>query len=135
MRILAESVIREPRRLRDIAFVLRLMRTRASGAADNALTHSAEALSMAVTPSDQDLVPSGGTSRVAVRLFQEMTADLAQRQADRVVLHVDPKNKAANMFYSALGCKFRSITHAGLTRHLFEYELRPVNKTEHETAR
>jgi hypothetical protein len=135
-RIMVTSVVLQPRQLRDLLFVARLIRDRSATPQNGALRNSAEALSLAVSEADQKLIPVGGTTRVAVRLFHEMASDLRERGAHRIVLHVDPKNRAANMFYSALGCRFQSTTHAGLTRHLFAYELqRESAAVGHETVR
>ena len=122
-RIMLASVVRQPSLIRDLLFVARLMRDRSATPDNGALRNAAEALSLAVSERHQELVPEGGSTRVAVRLFHEMASDLRKRGGQRVVLHVDPKNRAANLFYSALGCRFYSTTHAGLTRYLFEYQL------------
>jgi ribosomal protein S18 acetylase RimI-like enzyme len=134
-RIMVATVVLQPRQLRDLFFVARLMRDRSATPHNGALRNSAEALSLAVMEAYQELIPAGGTTRIATRLFHEMASDLRGRGASRIVLHVDPMNRAANMFYSALGCRFRSTKHAGLTRHLFEYELRPSEAVDSQHAR
>jgi ribosomal protein S18 acetylase RimI-like enzyme len=120
------TVLTSPRRLKDVRFVLKLMTARGEGGSDEYLkSGAAEALSMAVLPGFQKLIPEGGKSRVAVRLLEEMGADLRERGVKDIAFYVDPKNSAANLLYSAMGCKFEKIVHAGIVRHRFIYSVAP----------
>jgi ribosomal protein S18 acetylase RimI-like enzyme len=105
--------------------VLKLMTARGGGSDEYLKSGAAEALSMAVLPGYQKLVPEGGKSRIAVRLIEEMGADMRQRGVKDIAFYVDPKNSAANLLYSAMGCKFEKIVHAGIVRHRFVYSLAP----------
>ncbi|MEW5915611.1 MAG: hypothetical protein AB1762_04365, partial [Gemmatimonadota bacterium] len=74
------TVLTSPKRLKDVLFVLKLMTARGESGNDEYLkSGAAEALSMAVFAGFQKLVPEGGKSRVAVRLIEEMAADLGKR--------------------------------------------------------
>ncbi|MGQ0537404.1 MAG: hypothetical protein ACT4R6_00535 [Gemmatimonadaceae bacterium] len=120
------TVLRSPGRLKDVLFVMRLMRERREDGDDEVLRRGAgEALSMAVLPEYRGAVPAGGTARLPTRLIELMAADLRERQVSEIAFYVDPSNLAANLLYSSLGCRFDKITHAGLTRHRFVYPVAP----------
>lgn len=120
------TVLTSPKRLRDVLLVLRLMGARSGHTDDQVLRGgAAEALSMAVLPEFQNVVPEGGKSRVAVRLIERMAADLRDRKVSKIAFYVDPANRAANLLYSAMGCSFEKILHAGLIRHRFVYPVAP----------
>lgn len=122
----ARAVLSSPKRLKDVLLVLRLMAERSPGTEDAALrSGAAEALSMAVLPEFQNVVPAGGKSRIAVRLIEMMAEDLRQRGVRDIAFYVDPANKGANLLYSAMGCKFEKIVHAGIPRHRFIYPVAP----------
>lgn len=120
------AVLTSPKRLRDVLFVLKLMGARSEHGDDKVLqAGAAEALSMAVLPDFQNVVPEGGKSRIAVRLIELMAADLRGRKVSEIAFYVDPANRAANLLYSAMGCRFEKILHAGNTRHRFVYPVAP----------
>jgi ribosomal protein S18 acetylase RimI-like enzyme len=122
----ARAVLASPKRVRDVMLVLRLMAERSPGTEDQVLkAGAAEALSMAVLPEFQNVVPTGGKSRIAVRLIEMMAEDLRQRGVREIAFYVDPANKGANLLYSAMGCKFEKIVHAGIPRHRFIYQVAP----------
>lgn len=123
---IGRTVLTSPRRLRDVLFVLRLMSVRSSNSDDRVLqAGAAEALSMAVLPGFQNSVPEGGKSRIAVRLIELMAADMRERKVSDIAFYVDPANRAANLLYSAMGCKFEKIQTAGNVRHRFIYPVTP----------
>lgn len=120
------TVITSPKRLRDVIYVLRIMGDHDQSSGDRALLDgAAEALSMAVLPEFQNIVPEGGKSRVAVRLIESMAADLRARKVRDIAFYVDPANRAANLLYSAMGCKFQKVMHGGVPRHRFIYPVAP----------
>lgn len=120
------SVLAKPQRLRDVLFVLRLMSVRSTSSDDRVLQGgAAEALSMAVLPEFQNSVPEGGKTRIAVRLIELMAADMRERNVSDIAFYVDPANRAANLLYSAMGCKFEKIQTAGTVRHRFIYPVSP----------
>jgi ribosomal protein S18 acetylase RimI-like enzyme len=120
------TVVTSPRRLRDVLYVLRIMGDHDEAKGDSALLEgAAEALSMAVLPEFQNVVPEGGKSRVAVRLIESMAADLRERKVHAIAFYVDPANRAANLLYSAMGCKFDKVMHGGVPRHRFIYPVAP----------
>ena len=120
------TVLMSPKRLRDVFYVMRIMGDHNESSGDSALLDgAAEALSMAVLPEFQNVVPEGGKSRVAVRLIESMAADLRERKVRDIAFYVDPANRAANLLYSAMGCKFQKVTHGGVPRHRFIYPVAP----------
>ena len=120
------NVITRPKRLRDVMYVLRIMSDHDQATGDSALLDgAAEALSMAVLPEFQNVVPEGGKSRIAVRLIESMAADLRARKVRDIAFYVDPANRAANLLYSAMGCKFQKVMHGGVPRHRFIYPVAP----------
>lgn len=124
------TVVTSPKRLRDVLHVLRLMSVRSKNSEDRVLkAGAAEALSMAVLPEFQNSVPEGGKSRVAVRLIELMAADMRERKVSDIAFYVDPANRAANLLYSAMGCKFEKIESAGNVRHRFIYPVAPRLET------
>ena len=76
---------------------------------------------MAVIPEYQSHVPPGGRKRIAVRLFESAVDYCKAQGLERVYLWVQPSNLAANLFYSAMGCPFEKIVHAGIPVHLYTY--------------
>lgn len=124
------SILASPKRLNDVLFVLRLMSVRSGSSDDHVLKGgAAEALSMAVLPEFQHAVPEGGKSRVAVRLIELMAADMRERKVSDIAFYVDPANRAANLLYSAMGCRFEKIQTAGNVRHRFIYPVAPRLET------
>jgi ribosomal protein S18 acetylase RimI-like enzyme len=120
------TVLTDPKRLRDVIYVMRIMGDHDETKGDKALLEGAsEALSMAVLPEFQNVVPEGGKSRVAVRLIETMAADLRERKVRDIAFYVDPANRAANLLYSAMGCKFEKVMHGGVPRHRFLYPVAP----------
>ncbi|MGQ0640536.1 MAG: hypothetical protein ACT4P6_07160 [Gemmatimonadaceae bacterium] len=120
------TVVMNPRRLRDVLYVMRIMGDHNDATGDKALLDgAAEALSMAVLPDFQNVVPEGGKSRIAVRLIESMAADLRARKVRDIAFYVDPANRAANLLYSAMGCKFEKVMHGGVARHRFLYPVAP----------
>ncbi|MGH7712051.1 MAG: hypothetical protein ACREOG_12245, partial [Gemmatimonadaceae bacterium] len=120
------TVLVNPKRLRDVLYVMRIMGDHDESKGDRALLDGAsEALSMAVLPEFQNTVPEGGKSRVAVRLIESMAADLRERKVRDIAFYVDPANRAANLLYSAMGCKFEKVMHGGVPRHRFIYPVAP----------
>ncbi len=124
------TVLTSPKRLRDVLYVLRLMSEHSDDSEDPVLQGgAAEALSMAVIPEFQNVVPEGGKSRIAVRLIELMAEDMRARQVRDIAFYVDPANRGANLLYSAMGCKFEKIVHAGVPRHRFVYPVAPRLET------
>ncbi|HEV8364739.1 MAG TPA: hypothetical protein VGQ52_14590 [Gemmatimonadaceae bacterium] len=120
------TVLTSPKRLRDVLFVMKLMTARSDQGEDHVLkAGAAEALSMAVLPDFQNVVPEGGKSRIAVRLIEVMAADMRERKVHEIAFYVDPANRAANLLYYAMGCKFEKIQTAGIVRHRFIYPVAP----------
>ena len=120
------TVLTSPKRMRDVLYVMRIMGDHNESSGDSALLDgAAEALSMAVLPEFQNVVPEGGKSRVAVRLIESMAADLRVRKVRDIAFYVDPANRAANLLYSAMGCKFQKVMHGGVPRHRFMYPVAP----------
>jgi ribosomal protein S18 acetylase RimI-like enzyme len=120
------TVVMSPKRLRDVLYVVRIMGDHNEATGDKALLEgAAEALSMAVLPEFQNVVPAGGKSRVAVRLIESMAADMRARKVRDIAFYVDPANRAANLLYSAMGCKFEKVMHGGVPRHRFIYPVAP----------
>ena len=90
------TVLLSPKRLRDVLYVVRIMSAH-SGDSDHVLQGgAAEALSMAVLPGFQNVVPEGGKSRIAVRMIELMAEDMRARQCVTRI-SVDPANRAAKL--------------------------------------
>lgn len=119
---IGRAVLMSPKRLRDVLKVVRLMGEHSSRTEDHVLRDgAAEALSMTVVPEFQGVVPAGGKSRIAARLIEEMASDLQRRHVTQIAFYANPSNRAANLLYSAMGCKFAKVVHAGMPCHRFTY--------------
>jgi hypothetical protein len=121
--IMVASLLASPGRLGDLWFSWRLMRERRESPPPGAGPRG-EALSMAVVPECEKLIPAGGVTRVSRRLFDMMAADLRQRGVESILFRVQPGNRAANLFYSGLGCRLEKVVHAGVVIHRYTYSLR-----------
>ena len=119
--LMSLSVIARPAMIKELILVLRLMRGRGKDAQKKSSAGVGEALSMAVIPEYQSHVPPGGRKRIAVRLFESAVDYCKAQGLERVYLWVQPSNLAANLFYSAMGCPFEKIVHAGIPVHLYTY--------------
>jgi ribosomal protein S18 acetylase RimI-like enzyme len=119
--LMSLSVLARPAMVTDLMFVLKLMRARAREAGEVSFAGSGEALSMAVMPEYQNYVPEGGRKRLAVRLFESAVEYCKAKGSDRIHLWVQPSNRAANLFYSAMGCPFEKMVIAGVPVHLYTY--------------
>lgn len=83
-----------------------------------------EALSMAIEREYTRWVPPGGESRLAIRFFDTMAADLAESGCQSLELNVDPARLAPNLFYSSLGCTLKRTVIAGRVVHRYGYDLK-----------
>jgi ribosomal protein S18 acetylase RimI-like enzyme len=126
--VMLRSLFERPTLVSSLILVLRAMMERGKAARESEAPRLGEAMSMAVLPGFENYVASGGTSRLAVRLFLTAAEELRRSGANRVQLMVQPSNLAANLFYSALGCSFEKIEHAGMVIHRYIYHLQPAEK-------
>jgi ribosomal protein S18 acetylase RimI-like enzyme len=121
-RVMFESLVARPKMLSDLVRVWRIMSQRNRESREE-LPRVGEALSLAVVPEYQAYVPEGGNSRVALRLFESMTQYFRKEEIDRIRIMVQPSNRAANIFYSAMGCRFDKMVEAGVAVHRFTFYL------------
>jgi hypothetical protein len=121
--LMLKSVIARPGLVKDILFVLGIMRQRAQESGSTTAPNTGEAISMAVRPEYQGYVPAGGKARVAVRLFQKMVDDLRAEGTERIIFVVEPKNLSSNLFHRSMGCSMEPATHAGVPVHLYTYDM------------
>jgi hypothetical protein len=122
--LVGTSVLRRPSVLKDVLLVLRLlMGSRGDNQAAMAGCAS-EGLSMAVRQDWSRAVPAGGQSRVSVRLFEELVADLRRSEAKTVCMFVQPLNLSSNLLFSSLGCELSQVTRAGVKCNRYTYDLR-----------
>jgi hypothetical protein len=120
---IAVSVAMGSTRIKDLVFVLRLMRERSRTSNRDAAQGVGEVLSMVVLPEYQSHVLPGGDCRLAVRLFESTAKHFRNRSFKRLRMHVQPSNVASNMFWNALGCRFEKTAAAGVPVYRYLYDL------------
>jgi len=121
--VLAREAFARPALLAEALVAARIMIERRAAPAPS-IEGVGEALSMAIEREYLRWVPPGGESRLAIRLFDTMAADLAESGCQRLELNVDPARLAPNLFYSSLGCTLERTVIAGRAVHRFGYELK-----------
>jgi ribosomal protein S18 acetylase RimI-like enzyme len=124
MAFFAIEVIRSPRIVARLFTPVRLMLGR--GAAAARVRHRVgEAVSLAIEPAYRASIPEGGSTRLAVRLFEQMAIDLRALGCDAIELNVDPLRPAANRLYTSLGCSLEEASVAGSRINRYTYRLTP----------
>jgi hypothetical protein len=118
------GICRRPSVLKTIFHVGRLIGARREERRSTDHAGMGEAISMTVLPEYQNYVAPGGTTRLAPRLFLAAAQDLKALGMNRVLLNVQPANRAANLFYSAMGCSFEKIETAGFVIHRYIYRIK-----------
>ena len=117
------SVVRQPSLIKDVILVLRLLIGGGSETREAMAGCQSEGLSLAVRPEWTKAVPTGGESRVTVRLFEELVADLRREHVRTLCMYVQPLNMASNLFFSSLGCDLKQVKRAGLACNRYTYHL------------
>jgi hypothetical protein len=120
--IMLKQVLTRPASVKNIVAALKIVRER-SGSTAKAPPGTAETISIVVLPQYQKYVPPGGTSRLTVRLFEALGAQLRAGGMQQVVFMVKPENRASNIFFSAIGCRFEKVTTFGVQVHKYTYAL------------
>jgi hypothetical protein len=124
--VMSLSIVTKPALLKGILRALGMVRER-SGESEPYDPRLGEVISLATRPGSQKHVPEGGTTRVAVRLFQEVIAAFRHLQYERIHLLVQPENRASNILCAAMGCRFEKITVGGKPTHRFTFVLTPAD--------
>jgi hypothetical protein len=119
--VMVKGMVRRPATLRDALVALRIMRDRSR---DPMAPGTAEAISMVVLAGYQKHVPHGGTSRLPVRLFEELASCLRREGAEHVLFLIKPENRASNIFFNVVGCDFEKVVRHGQTVHAYTYHLK-----------
>jgi ribosomal protein S18 acetylase RimI-like enzyme len=117
------SIVVRPAMIKDILFVLRIMRERSSESHKPSEGNIGEVLSLVAHSEYRRYIPPGGKSRLSSRLFETMVKYFRGEGFDRVHLMVQPSNLASNIFFQTMGCEFEKTTHAGVVTHLYTYYL------------
>jgi hypothetical protein len=120
--IMLKQVLTRPASVKNIVAALKIVRER-SGSTAKSPPGTAETISIVVLPQYQKYVPPGGTSRLTVRLFEALGAQLRAGGMQQVVFMVKPENRASNIFFSAIGCRFEKVTTFGVQVHKYTYAL------------
>jgi hypothetical protein len=118
--ILAASVLRAPSRLREILAVVRFLSQRGAQVPPPA-EGSGEALSIATDPAHRDYIPPGGTTRMPVRLFDELIDAFRVAGVPRFFAIVEPDNPASRRLFESRGCPAEEITLGGQPRLRYVY--------------
>jgi len=122
--IMLVSIVHSPKMIRELIEVVRLLAVRGSDIRIERVG-TGEALSLAVLPEFRRTMPPGSTKRVALSLFECAAEALRKQGAERILVMVQPSNRAANIFFSMLGCQMEKITWAGQPVHRYIYSLKP----------
>ena len=109
--------------IQNLCWVMRIMHARRSGSRGASGHRTAEALAMAVLPAFQRHVPTGGRSRVTIRLFETMVEHCQSEGIERILFLVQPSNRASNILFNSIGCALETVLFAGESLHRFTYEV------------
>lgn len=83
-----------------------------------------EALHLAAHSDYETWVPPGGTSRLTIRLFEEMVRYFGQHDLEEVFLLVRKTNVASMLFCHSMGCRLEKATQPDSPNHHFFYPLK-----------
>ena len=126
--VMSVSILTKPALIKGIIRALGMVRARA-GEREEHDPRLGEVISLATRPGSQKHVPEGGTTRLAVRLFQDAITAFRDLQYERIHLLVQPDNRASNILCSVMGCQFEKISVAGKPTHRYTYFLKPPADT------
>ena len=121
--VMLRSLLARPALARDLWTVFQLMRERSQEASDSTVQVAGEVLSLVVAESHRGKVPAGGTSRLTVRLFEEVVEYFRSTGHDKFYLLVQPSNRASNIFCASMGCKFGKVFTMGMPVHRYTYQM------------
>jgi hypothetical protein len=128
------SVLRRPSLIHDIYVALGFMRERQSDAQRGDAEDLGEVISIASEQDARKYVPPGGTSRLTVRLFEEMLAYFRRTGVRRIHLLVQPDNSASNLFCAAMGCEFEKVSAGGGVVHRYTYRVDELATEQKDTG-
>lgn len=119
--LVVTSVLRQPSLAKDLWLVLRLQIAGGAATREALAGCGGEGLSLAVRPKWARATPPGGTSRMPVRLFEELVADLQRSGTRTLCMFVQPDNMASNLFFGSIGCDLQKVERAGIPCNRYTY--------------
>ncbi len=123
--MIAISVLKQPSLIKDVLLVVRLLLTSGADSGEALKGCDSEGLSVAIRPEWAKAVPPGGETRMPIRLFENLVADLRQGCSKTLCMFVQPDNLMSNLFFgSMLGCELTKVQRAGVDCHRYTYDLR-----------
>lgn len=126
MWLVARSILRHPSLAREIILVLRLQIAGGPETREALAGCGSEGLSFAIRPEWARAVPPGGKSRMPMRLFEDLVADLKRRGTPTLCMYVQPDNLPSNLFFGSLGCDLDKVKRAGVLCNRYMYALRDI---------
>ena len=123
-RTLIQGLLTQPRPVANIKWVVRSILGKDRIPRPRLSAKCGEALHVAAHPDHETWVPPGGSTRLTIRLFEEMVRYFRERDFEEIFLLVRKTNVASTLFCHSMGCRLEKAQSGDCPNHHFFLSLK-----------